>query len=255
MRILATMTGYIPARENFELTEELGKKLEHGAAFIEFPVEIITLDDNVPTRNNVIYPLAEMKIAVERERLQQMLNTGVFLSELEHPDDPEDLLRWTKVDRTNVHSRFTKLWFEGNKLMGMVRTVPGNGNLMAKAILNGELPSFSIRVIGKPTKRDDGVVVLHDIHLIAVDWVTYPGNPTSYVKSSDIYKLVESPIAGGFQYPLLKASGEASPILREMGITEDLVSVGKGGYATLNDQYTSSMESVRIRNNIRNNAL
>lgn len=255
MRILATMTGYIPARENFELTEELGKKLEHGAAFIEFPVEIITLDDNVPTRNNVIYPLSEMKIAVERERLQQMLNTGVFLSELEHPDDPEDLLRWTKVDRTNVHSRFTKLWFEGNKLMGMVRTVPGNGNLMAKAILNGELPSFSIRVIGKPTKRDDGVIVLNDIHLIAVDWVTYPGNPTSYVKSSDVYKLVESPIASGFQYPLLKASGEASPILREMGITEDLVSVGKGVYATLNDQYTSSMESVRIRNNIRNNAL
>ena len=255
MRILATTTGYIPARENFELTEDLGKKLEHGAAFIEFIVEIITLDDNVPTRNNVIYPLSEMKIAVERERLRQMLNTGVFLSELEHPDDPEDLLRWTKVDRKNVHSRFTNIWFEGNKLMGKVRTVPGNGNLMAKAILNGELPSFSIRVIGKPTKREDGVIVLHDIHLIAVDWVTYPGNPTSYVKSSDVYKLVESPITKGFQYPLLKASGEASPILREMGITEDLVSVGKGVFVTVNDEYISSMESVRIRNNIRNNAL
>ena len=255
MRILATTTGYVPARENFELTEDLGKKLEHGAAFIEFIVEIITLDDNVPTRNNVIYPLSEMKIAVERERLRQMLNTGVFLSELEHPDDPEDLLRWTKVDRKNVHSRFTNIWFEGNKLMGKVRTVPGNGNLMAKAILNGELPSFSIRVIGKPTKREDGVIVLHDIHLIAVDWVTYPGNPTSYVKSSDVYKLVESPITKGFQYPLLKASGEASPILKEMGITEDLVSVGNGVYATVNDEYISSMESVRIRNNIRNNAL
>ena len=54
--------------------------------------------------------------------------------------------------------------------MGMVRTVPGNGNLMMKSILSGLYPSFAIRVLGEVNKTDNGVKILKNISLVTIDW-------------------------------------------------------------------------------------
>ena len=54
--------------------------------------------------------------------------------------------------------------------MGMVRTVPNNGNLMMKSILNGLYPSFAIRVLGEVNKTDNGVKILKNISLVTIDW-------------------------------------------------------------------------------------
>ena len=152
------------------LEDELFKKLENGDAFIEFPVEIMVLDGKPTEVNHMIYPLEEMKKAVNTERIQKTIDAGKLFSELGNPSYTNDLRRWTTIDQTNVHSRFTKLWFEGNKLMGMVRTVPDNGNLMMKSILSGLYPSFAIRVLGEVNKTDNGVKILKNISLVTIDW-------------------------------------------------------------------------------------
>lgn len=247
---------YVPSSEDFKFSEETIRKLEKGDSVIKFTVEVINLD-GTPTRNNCVYLIDEMKIAIKRERITQLFNTGVFYGELEHPDNPEDLNRWTKIDRRRVHFKFTKLWFEGTRLMGEVQTVSGNGDLMLHAIKCGELPSFSIRVIGKPTQRPDGVIELREIHLVAIDWVTYPGNPTSYVTSSDAFKVVTAPLYkdGGFDYPILKASGESNSILKELGVGDTLISLGNGMFVEYNEDLIAKKESVQFRNNVRRNVL
>lgn len=252
---LATSSGYKALGEAIKFTDDVVKKLNYGEAFIEFDTVVILADDKTPTRNGVIYPKAKLDEAIKRPRLLQLLNTGVFYGEKEHPEDPEDLMRWTKVDRKNTHFKFIKFWWDGDNLMGRVRTTDENGNDMVKAIRSGELPSFSIRVIGKPEQKGD-VVVLDDIHLIAVDWVTYPGNPQSHVVSSDAFELVDSPLKNGYRFPLV-ASGESSLILKEMGITGEIYSNGKGLFMTgkPDTSFKASMESVRKRNLMRHKAL
>lgn len=254
---LTNVSDYIPMSESIDFNKDTNKALQRGDKVIAFDVEVINLD-GTPTRNNVIYPIEEMKTALNRERLLQMIKTGVFYGELEHPDNPEDLARWTTIDRTRVHFKFTKFWFDGFRLMGRVQTVPGNGDLMVNSIRAGELPSFSIRVIGKPdVDEKTGTITLHEIHLIAVDWVTYPGNPTSYVTTSDAFKLVDAPLKNGFKYGEL-ASGEANSILSELGITGDMniYSVGKGLFITKDkSEFKATSESVKMRNRIRSLSL
>lgn len=256
MLLVSNGDYFTASKESVDISDEAYDRLRKGESVIKFNVEVIDLN-GTPTRNGVIYPINEMKQALKRERLVQMLNTGVFYGELEHPDNPEDLKRWTTVDRRNVHYKFTKFWFEGTKLMGEVQTVSGNGDLMVNFIKGGELPSFSIRVIGKPQEQGDGTVVLNEIHLIAVDWVTYPGNPTSYVLDSSNFKIVDNPLSDGFKYPLIKAAGEASNIAKEMGFNTDngFVSLGNGLFMEYDRDAVASMESVRYRNNVRRNVL
>lgn len=254
---LTNVSDFIPMAESIDFNKDTNKALQRGDKVITFDVEVINLD-GTPTRNNVVYPIEEMKKALSRERLQQMQKTGVFYGELEHPTNPEDLARWTSVDRTRVHFKFTKFWFNGSKLMGTVQTVPGNGDLMVNSIRAGELPSFSIRVIGKPDVDDStGVITLREIHLIAVDWVTYPGNPTSYVTTSDAFKLIDTPLKNGFKYGELPTA-EASDILNDLGISKDMdiYSMGNGLFVSKKHaEFKANGESVKMRNRIRSLAL
>lgn len=254
---LTNVSDFIPMSESIDFNKDVNKALQRGEKVITFDVEVINLD-GTPTRNNVIYPIDEMKKALSRERLQQMQKTGVFYGELEHPTNPEDLARWTSVDRTRVHFKFVKFWFDGTRLMGRVQTVPGNGDLMVNSIRAGELPSFSIRVIGKPdVDEKSGTITLHEIHLIAVDWVTYPGNPTSYVTTSDAFKLIDAPLKEGFKYSEI-ARGESNDILNDLGITKDMniYNVGNGLFVSkTKSSLKPSSESVRMRNRIRSLSL
>ena len=122
------------------------RELDSGEKVFEFDTVVIKLPG--PTRNKVMYPLEEMKKAVVSAMVQELLNRGALYGEGGHPLNPKDIDRWVVVPMDKAQFKWTKLWFDGDTLMGRVRTYPGNGNLLAKAIINGELPAFSIRVLG-----------------------------------------------------------------------------------------------------------
>lgn len=218
--------GYLTVGENAEITNRR-EDIMGGRKVITFDVEIITLPG--PTRNGMLYPLEEMKKAVNSERIQDMLKRGSFYGEGEHPLNPEDFQRWVYNDVSNRRFKWTKIWFEGNVMKGTVQTFSGNGNLLYEAIVCGELPAFSIRVIGAPTKKGK-YTELHDITIISIDWVGYPGNPTSYVHNSDEFKFVEPPIVEGFSRDTRIVTRSES--FDELGIKENesLIALGKGFY-------------------------
>ena len=73
------------------LEDELFKKLENGDAFIEFPVEIMVLDGKPTEVIHMIYPLEEMKKAINTERIQKTIDAGKLFSELGNPSYTNDI--------------------------------------------------------------------------------------------------------------------------------------------------------------------
>ena len=215
------------------------KVIEGTAVIIELPG---------PTRNNCMYPLDEMKKAVEAKMIQDMLNRGALYGEAGHPKDNKDIDRWIVVPMKEAQLQWTKLWFEGNVLMGNYRTYPGNGNLMALSILNGELPAFSIRVLGRES-NENGYRTLRDIILITIDWVNYPGNPTSFVLSSKEFQIKDIPLYTHDHYAdgRVVAKGESYDLLG-LSDNETLISLGEGYFAAVegfNSEDRSKLSELR----------
>lgn len=210
IRLGSTLHSYdsairIPKAESVNWVEKLQNVIRDNNEVLIFPVEI--MDTTKPTRNGVRYPQEAMKKAIEDPRIQNMLTCGSLYGEAEHPIQKDkngdlDIDRWVLIDPNNTHHKWRKFWFEGTKLMGEVQTTFENGNLLAKRIAQGEIPSFSVRVLGKP-KMENGYEVMEDIYIITIDYVGYPGNPTSTVSSaelinsmpvSEIHKVIDAPM-------------------------------------------------------------
>lgn len=223
-KILATNIRAVGEAKPIEL-----QSVDEKSVF-KFTVEILTLPG--PTRNGVLYPKEDFQKALDDPRIIDMLNRGTLYGEDGHPLDEEDLKRWVEIDKSKASHKWNKLWIEGNKLMGECQTFTGNGNLLAHAIMNGELPAFSIRVIGSPEETGE-YITLRDIVLITIDWVNYPGNPTSHMLSTDDIQVEHLPGSNGFSLDerrsLKMASGEASKIL---GVerNDTIINYGKGLY-------------------------
>lgn len=205
-------------------------KFADSDQMVTFKTKVIDLPG--PTRNGILYPIHEMKEAIERPRFKQQLATGSMYGEHDHPANPEDLRRWGSIDMDQTSFKWKSFWFEGNALYGEVQTVPINGNKLLQCIKAGELPNFSIRVLGEMAPSADGVhPELHNISLVTVDWVRYPGNPDSFVKDASSFTLMESPlVTGEYSYDRrLKASGES--LLATHGLIakgENVISQGNG---------------------------
>ena len=220
----------------------------NGSKVLEFDVEIMKCSR--PTRNGRIYHKDDMEVAVNHHRIQDLLARGCFYGEGEHPEDPTDLERWVGIPVDRRQFKWTKLWFEGDILMGRVQTFPGNGNLLFHSIASGELPAFSVRCIGKE-QPEGNFKRLTDILLLYIDWVNHPGGETSHVKSTSDFTMKDVPL---FNYQMNTPNAylprsEAHVVLG-LSENESLISLGSGYYAsveTLNEEKRNMISKIRSR--------
>lgn len=226
-----------------------------GEDILSFNTKVIDLPG--PTRNGIMYPTDEFKVALGRPILNQMLATRSLYGEHDHPIDPGDIKRWQRIDMKNTSFRWDKLDMSENKIYGKVVTVPINDNLMYKCIASGELPSVSVRVLGEinegPNMGMGESVSLHNIHLVTIDWVRYPGNPDSFVKDASSFEFISKAAFSNpeaYAYKGITATAESALVtsgLVEAG--EKIIPVGKGIFAvaegfTEKDYY--NMKNFRI---------
>lgn len=204
VRYLRSMVAFGESLQPQDITEENECLL--------FKVKIFDLPG--PSRNGIMYPVAEMENAINRDRFLQMMATRSLYGEHDHPSDPSDLNRWSSIDMNNTSFKWNKIWIENGALWGQIQTVPINGNLMYKCIKAGELPSVSIRVIGEQKSTDSGMYIeLSNIHLITIDWVRYPGNPDSFVKDASSFEIMKTPMyenPEAYAYKGISARGESA---------------------------------------------
>jgi hypothetical protein len=109
--------GMINPKEhrNSQVIQESYGQLDHSKPFVFYA----TLQKyGVPNRNGRIYP--EKILRREAEKYKEMINKGMSISELNHPES-------SLIDLDRVAHLITDVWWEDNVLMGKIKllTTPG----------------------------------------------------------------------------------------------------------------------------------
>jgi hypothetical protein len=173
--------GYVsPKTEHNSYILENKKILDHSKPFEFFAV---LQKYNTPNRNGRIYP--ERILKRESDNYKKMIQKGVSLSELNHPES-------SLIDLDRVSHIIDDVWWEGNALMGKLRllTSPGfhergicstKGDIAANYLRQGVTLGISSRGVGSLKKVGEQNEVQDDFELICFDLVSSPSTPGAYL--------------------------------------------------------------------------
>lgn len=132
-------------------------------------------------RNGRYYEKNELFPQLKTERTLELLKTGNFKGENGHPMT-NDIKRQATIDPNNVCVKFLDLWTEGNFIMAkFTGTNNALGESFNQDMLDGELPSFSLRALGS-IQNKRGHACVKNIKLITWDRVIYPSHKRAYMQ-------------------------------------------------------------------------
>jgi hypothetical protein len=166
-------------RNNKTINESYGQ-LDHSKPFVFYA----TLQKyGVPNRNGRIYP--EKILKREADKYKEMINRGMSISELNHPES-------SLIDLDRVAHIITDVWWEDNVLMGKIKllTTPGfhergivssKGDIAANMMRQGVTMGVSSRGVGSLVKKGEQNEVQDDFELICFDLVSSPSTPGAYL--------------------------------------------------------------------------
>lgn len=146
----STHGGLVKFRGKFQEANAINKNKR------EYPFEV--LDENV-------------------ERLQEMIRENKLVGELDHPTD-------SIIHFANASHLITKLWWQGNILMGEGAILSTPHGQVLKALINdGVKIGISSRGVGNGRVNEDGVLVIGESYkLITFDVVADPSTYNAYQK-------------------------------------------------------------------------
>lgn len=145
---------------------------------IVFEAVLQTLDE--PNKNGRVYP--KEVVAEALQSVESFIKQRIFGGELDHPLPTEDevhtQLRHITPSLKEMSHIFTKIWIEGNKLVGRGETLSTpNGNILKSLIQDGVRIGFSIRALAENiSRKGDYDYVERPLQLIAVDAVAVPSH-------------------------------------------------------------------------------
>lgn len=173
--------GFIsPTSDNNKYIMESKNFMDYSKPF-EFYAVLQKYD--TPNRNGRVYP--ERILKREADNYKKMIEKGISLSELNHPES-------SLIDLDRVSHIITEVWWEGNILMGKLKllTSPGfhergivstKGDMAANYLRQGVTLGISSRGIGSLKKVGDQNEVQDDFELICFDLVSSPSTPGAYL--------------------------------------------------------------------------
>lgn len=144
-------------------------------------IEVVFQDLEVKNRNGRWYGTNDFKGQLTCERTTELIKTKNFFGEAGHPMTTE-LTRQQNIDLNNIAHSISKIWLEGNIVKGHTRGTPNaQGRLFSQLILEGTIPSFSLRALGTVENTKRGAEV-KNIKLITYDWVVFPSHKKAYMQ-------------------------------------------------------------------------
>ena len=126
----------------------------------------------VKNRNGRVYPLSEMKQAVEAAAGIIKENGGIF-GELDHPQS-------LSINSDRISHAITELRLEGNNVYGKAKILPTPMGIIAKALIESGV-KVGVSSRGAGNVNEGGIV--NGFGLITVDIVTQPSAPGAYPSS------------------------------------------------------------------------
>lgn len=117
------------------------------------------------------------KRILEREvqNYQKMIDDRRALGELDHPED-------SVVNLKNASHIVTKMWWDGNNVMGKVKVLETpSGKILKSLVESGVKLGISSRGLGSTRKEGGKTVVEDDFQLICFDFVQEPSTPGAFM--------------------------------------------------------------------------
>lgn len=113
----------------------------------------------------------------EIENYQKIIEDRRALGELDHPDD-------SVVNLKNVSHMVTKMWWDGDNVMGKVKVLETpSGNILKSLVKSNVKLGISSRGLGSTRKQGGKTIVEEDFQLICFDFVQEPSTPGAFMMS------------------------------------------------------------------------
>ncbi len=151
------------------LTEGEKRRLQEGAVFL---VGVCQKADT-QNGNGRVYP--KEVLMREVQSYQKLINERRALGELDHPDE-------SVINLKNASHLVTKMWWDGNNVMGKVEILDTPSGRVLKELLNANVKlGISSRGMGSVRESAGQVVVEDDFQLICFDMVSEPSTPGAFM--------------------------------------------------------------------------
>jgi hypothetical protein len=151
-----------------EMNEKTGQK--------EMFIEGIFMQAETKNRNGRVYPFDVLNKEVERYN-KEYVNKNRAFGELGHPDSPT-------INLDRVSHMITKLYPDGNNIMGKAKIMDTPNGKIVKSLLDGGASlGVSTRGVGSLKPHNGYQLVQDDFHLAtAADIVADPSAPNAFVQ-------------------------------------------------------------------------
>jgi len=148
------------------------KQLGEGKSLVTLEGKL--QEGGVKNGNNRIYPPEILKREVDKY-VNGPVKTRTALGELDHPEA-------SVVNLSNTSHVITKVWWDGNNVMGQLQLLPTPAGNIAKALVMAGIPlGISSRGMGSVKQLGETVEVQDDFELLCFDLVSVPSTPQAYM--------------------------------------------------------------------------
>jgi hypothetical protein len=131
-------------------------------------------------QNGRVYPKEVLERVVEGY-IATSIAENRALGELDHPES-------SVINLKNVSHNITKLWWEGDDLMGKIEILPTpSGNILRELFANNITVGISSRGMGSVQPLGEGTVeVQDDFELLCWDFVSTPSTQGAFMKPTGL---------------------------------------------------------------------
>lgn len=130
---------------------------------------------DVKNGNGRVYPLEILKKQID-EYIKGPVSSKTATGELDHPES-------SVINLNNVSHLITKVWWEGNDVMGELLLLNTPSGKIAQEIVSAGIPlGISSRGMGSVKQIGESVEVQDDFELLTWDLVSVPSTPNAYMK-------------------------------------------------------------------------
>jgi hypothetical protein len=140
---------------------------------------------DVKNGNGRVYPLEILRKQVD-SYVQGPVDSKTATGELDHPES-------SVINLSNVSHLITKVWWEGNNVMGeLVLLNTPSGKIAQEIIMAGIPLGISSRGMGSVKQLGETVEVQDDFELLCWDLVSVPSTPNAYMQPVNKLSMQES---------------------------------------------------------------
>jgi hypothetical protein len=127
------------------------------------------------------------------------------MGELDHPES-------SIVNLNNVSHNITKVWWEGNNVMGELMLLNTPSGKIAQELISAGIPlGISSRGMGSVRQIGETVEVQDDFELVAWDLVSVPSTPAAYM-----YPMNEGLLKEGKEYQNIYKYNKVNSLITEI---------------------------------------